>query len=208
MLANEFRFESPLYYQLLQAVSEGKTRWAELASVCDGKPIGPYLSRLEQQYGLIKPVAPMFSTSAKGLRYRLADDYFRFWFRFIEPAAARSLAERQNWAVLKALCTSAWDQFTGLALEDWYRESAWTSGRWTDAGQWWDRKGENEIDLITVNSFEKTIEITEIKRNPKKIRLEILDAKAQAFAKACGQSIHGFRILPVRGLSLENLLTD
>ncbi len=208
VLANEFRVESPLYQRLLQAVAEGKTRWAELTDVCDGKPIGPYLSRLEQQYGLLKTVAPMFSASAKGLRYRLADAYFRFWFRFVEPAAARSLAERQNWPVLKALCSASWDQFTGLALEDWFRESAWTSGRWTEVGEWWDRKGENEIDLVAINTFDKTIEISEVKRNPQKIRLEILDAKAQAFLTACGKSLKGCRLLPVRGLSLEDLLKD
>ncbi len=208
VLANEFRVESPIYYQLLQAVAEGKTRWSELTDVCDGKPIGPYLNRLEQQYGLLKPLAPMFSTSAKGLRYRLSDAYFRFWFRFIEPASARALAERQSWPMLKSLCSAVWDQFTGLALEDWYRESAWASGRWTNVGQWWDRKGENEIDLITVNSLEKTIEIAEIKRNPQKIRREILETKAAAFVNACGKSLKGYRLLPVKGLSLEDLLKD
>ena len=205
VLANEFRVESPLYYRLLQAVADGKTRWAELTDIADGKPIGPYLERLEKQYGLLKRTAPLFSDSARGIRYHLADAYFRFWFRFVEPAGARALAERQNWALLKTLCLSSWDQFTGLALEDWFRESYWASGKWTDVGQWWDRKGENEIDLIAVNSLSKTIEIAEIKRNPQKIRREILELKAQAFLTANGKHLKNYRLNPVRGLSLADL---
>ena len=207
VLANEFRVESPVYYQLLQAIACGKTRWEELADVCPGN-IGPYLSRLETQYGLVKRTAPMFSTSPKGLRYHLADAYFRFWFRFVEPAPLRSLAERQNWPVLRKLCRAAWDQFTGLVLEDWFREAALASGRWTAVGPWWDRRGENEIDLVALNSLEKTVEVAEVKRNPQKIRLEILDEKAQVFLTACGKSLKGARLLPAKGLSLEDMLQN
>ena len=44
-------------------------------------------------------------------------------------------------------------------------------------GNWWDRKGENEIDLIALNEFEHTGIVAEIKRNPNKISLAELQRK-------------------------------
>lgn len=37
------------------------------------------------------------------------------------------------------------------------------SGLYTDIGMYWNRKGENEIDLITLNDLDKTAAIYEIK---------------------------------------------
>ncbi|MBD8983900.1 MAG: hypothetical protein EGR83_17970 [Bacteroides cellulosilyticus] len=38
----------------------------------------------------------------------------------------------------------------------------------TQVGNYWDTKGENEIDLITLNDFEKSGGVAEVKRNPNK----------------------------------------
>ena len=51
-------------------------------------------------------------------------------------------------------------------------------------GGYWDRKGENEIDLVAVNEFEKTAEIVEIKRNIEKIKLDRLKEKSIYFRNA------------------------
>lgn len=46
---------------------------------------------------------------------------------------------------------------------------------------WWDRKGGNEIDLVAVDEFEKRILFAEVKRNPEKIDLGILESKSARF---------------------------
>ena len=51
------------------------------------------------------------------------------------------------------------------------------SGTFTLTGNWWDRKGENEIDLIAINEFDKTGIIAEIKRNRNRIDMEKLERK-------------------------------
>ena len=38
--------------------------------------------------------------------------------------------------------------FSGLMLERYFKEMYIEAGRYTDIGGFWDRKGENEIDLI------------------------------------------------------------
>ena len=46
---------------------------------------------------------------------------------------------------------------------------------------WWDKKGDNEIDLIAADDLDKKIVFAEVKRNPDKINLEALKEKALAF---------------------------
>ena len=41
--------------------------------------------------------------------------------------------------------------------------------RVTSIGNYWDRKGQNEIDMIALNDIDKTAIIAEIKRQKKKI---------------------------------------
>lgn len=205
LLANEFRLESATYERILRAVAEGKTKWAEIVDQLQGQNIAGYMDRLEKQYGLIKKVSPIFSTSTRGVRYAVSDPYFRFWFRFIEPAQYRSLAERGNWDALRAMCLNALDQYTGRTLEDWYHDLYGASPAWTQTGRWWDRQGLNEIDLIAINDLTHQFSIFEIKRNAQKINLALLEQKAQAFEKACAGHLKSFGKPNLVGLSLETM---
>ena len=171
-----------------------------------GLPRAFVVERLEKQYNLISRHNPMFSSSARGLRYRLKDPYFRFWFQFTEPATAQALAERQNWNLLIALFENSWENFSGLTLEDWFRESYLASGDWTQVGSWWDKKGENEIDLVAVNSLTKTLEIAEVKRNREKYNPNLLAHKITLFNNASTPLIGGYKILSPRCLSLNDML--
>ena len=115
--------------------------------------------------------------------------YFRFWFRFIEPAQYQSLAARGNWEALRAICLDAPNQYTGRTLEDWYHDLFGASPKWTRTGRWWDRRGENEIDLIALNDLTGKAVIAEIKRNADKIDMRALAGKAAAFEKAEGRNL-------------------
>ena len=97
----------------------------------------------------------------------------------------------------------AWPDFCGRSLENWFLKHYSESGEWTAVGQWWDKKGENEIDLIAVNELEDKIQFAEIKRNPKKIRLEKLREKAEVFLKNNAKYQKFF--VSFKGLSLEDL---
>ena len=77
------------------------------------------------------------------------------------------------------------------------------TGLWTDVGTWWDKRGENGIDLIAVNSLEKTIEIAEIKRQRNKINMTILSQKAECFLKD-NSKLARFK-LSLKGLSITDL---
>lgn len=74
------------------------------------------------------------------------------------------------------------------------------SGAFTLAGNWWDRKGENEIDLIAVNEFDKTGVVAEIKRNRNRIDMEKLEHKAMSLPSSFKK--FSFKL---QALSLEDM---
>lgn len=208
LLANELRVESAIYERILRAVARGSATWNEIADQLGGKNIAGYMDRLEKQYGLIRKYSPMFSESSRGVRYGIADPYFRFWFRFIEPVQYQSLAARGNWEALRAICLDALNQYTGRTLEDWYHDLFGASPKWTRTGRWWDRRGENEIDLIALNDLTGKAVIAEIKRNADKIDMRVLAGKAAAFEKAEGRNLKKYDRPELLGLSLSNLLEE
>ena len=46
-------------------------------------------------------------------------------------------------------------------------------------GNWWDSKGENEIDIVAVNRIDRTARIAEVKINRNKISMPVLERKSQ-----------------------------
>ena len=76
-----------------------------------------------------------------------------------------------------------YETYTGKTLERYFFESMKEKGGFTLLGQYWDRKGENEIDLLSLDSFDKTCRIYEIKRNKEKYNKEKLAKKACKFSE-------------------------
>lgn len=75
------------------------------------------------------------------------------------------------------------------------------TGRYSQVGKWWDRKGENEIDMLALNEFDHTGMVAEVNRNPRKISLADLQAKVDSLpAKTFGE--YTFSLC---GLSIEDM---
>ena len=55
------------------------------------------------------------------------------------------------------------------------------SGQFTRVGNWWDKRGENEIDLMAINEFNNVGMVAEVKRNERKISMSALEKKLAAF---------------------------
>lgn len=122
VLANEFRIESGIYYSLLRSIAAGMNKWSELHNAVTGQ-IGPYLNRLESQYGLIRRNYPFWAQSTtKNVRYTISDEYFRFWFRFIDTPVMKNLAESQQWEMMRKLCKKDFESLMGRCLESWFRK--------------------------------------------------------------------------------------
>ncbi len=74
---------------------------------------------------------------------------------------------------------------------------------YTRIGGWWDRKGENEIDIVAENELDDTATFFEVKRKAENIDMEKLEAKAAAFMRATGE-FKGYS-LSYKGLSMTDM---
>lgn len=181
LLITEFGKEYGTYFSILQLIASGKIVQSEIDSII-GKNTGAYLVNLEKEYSLIKKNKPMFSKpESRKNRWSLNDNYLRFWFRFIFPN--QSLIEMGKYDLLREYIDQNYEQYSGLLLEKYFRAKMAEEERVTNIGSYWDNKGENEIDLIALNDLDKTAIIAEVKRNPKKIDMTVLQKKADSIKK-------------------------
>ena len=178
----EFKGSSSTYFDILRQIAAGVNERSQLQSRFQ-ENISGYLDRLENVYRLLERVEPLGETGSKRrrIRFEIADELINFWFTFLEPY--------QNYleaGLTDRICSHTLQQFpqwSGRCLERFYRRHFLTTGMFTAAAPWWDRKGENEIDLIGVDALEKKIVFVEIKRNPEKFSVFELQMKSAAFLK-------------------------
>ncbi|MBR5911194.1 MAG: ATP-binding protein [Bacteroidales bacterium] len=199
LMTQEFSDESNTYFSILQLIAGGMTKRSEIDGAMQ-KDMGVYLQNLEKNFLLVKRLKPILAKpNSKVTAYEISDQFLRFWFRFIWPY--QSLIERQQMAALRQNIGKYYEQFSGRTLEQYFQAKAMESGKFTMAGNWWDRKGGNEIDMIALNEFENTGIVAEIKRNPQKISLPTLEEKV----KALPANAFGKYKLTLQGLSIEDM---
>jgi Holliday junction resolvase-like predicted endonuclease len=77
------------------------------------------------------------------------------------------------------------------------------SEQFTRIDSWWDRKGENEIDIITADDLEKVVTFYEVKRQRKELDMKVLKDKVQRFKEVTGE--YDKYNLSVAGLCMEDM---
>ena len=181
LLNQEFSGEFSTYFSIMQVIAAGKTKRSEIDSTLH-KDMGTYLQNLENKYELICRMKPLLAKqNGKVTAYEIHDNFLRFWFRFIYPY--QSLIERNLFSLLRSNITSNYEGFTGRTLERYFQDKVMETEQFTQVGNWWDRKGQNEIDLIAINEFEHSGIVAEIKRNPHKISMTKLQEKTEVLPK-------------------------
>ncbi len=93
--------------------------------------------------------------------------------------------------------------FSGFALERYFQRKLSESGEWTRLGNWWDRKGENELDIVAEDELSGRFLIAEVKRDKRRIVLDDVRNRFELFAKAAGLKRS---IVPeIKAFSLEDM---
>jgi hypothetical protein len=161
-----------------------------------------HLAKLESEYRLIRRKVPVFADpSSRNSVYEIDDCFFRYWFRFVWKNIYLKELERYN--VMRDYALRDYEVFSGHALEGYFREKFMEQGRYSRMGGWWDRKGENEIDIVCENEFSNALDFFEVKRKRREINLKALEGKAAAFF-AKNPTLSG-RKISFSGLSLEDM---
>ena len=201
ILIEEFGKDYGVYFSILSAIARGKTSRSEIESVV-GREIGGYLTKLENEYEVIAKKQPLFEkSSTKNVRYAIEDNFFTFWFRFIYKYSY--MLEIENYEGLKTIINRDYETFSGLMLERYFRRVLIERKAYTRIGGWWDRKGENEIDIVAENEMNNEATFFEVKRKAANIDIEVLKQKAAAFLRATGE-FKGYDI-SYKALSMDDM---
>jgi AAA+ ATPase superfamily predicted ATPase len=181
VLIQEFGKEYTTYFSILTLIAAGKTSRTAIESVIQ-KDVGGFLRRLEEDYLIVQRQRPLFSKpGTRTVRYLIQDEFLRFWFRFIFKHSG--LIELRNFVQLRRLIDRDFTTYTGWVLERLIRQQLAESQQFSSIGQYWQRNGENEIDLIAISDLDRTAIVGEVKLRAKNIDLGILKRKAQAIEK-------------------------
>jgi len=176
ILIEEFGKHFTTYFSILSLISSSKTSRAEIESILE-KNIGGYLDRLENEYSIIKKIKPIFAKEgSRSVKYEIIDNFFNFWFRFIYKN--KSAIEIENYEYIKEIIKRDFSTYSGKMLERFIIEKLKLSNNFSNIGTYWESKNQNEIDIVAINDLEKTMLISEIKINPRKIDINILKQKS------------------------------
>jgi AAA+ ATPase superfamily predicted ATPase len=179
LLVEEFGKDYGGYFTVLSSIASGRTRRTEIEQSLGGSA-GGYISKLEDDYALVMKRQPFNEKSAnKNCIYGITDNFLRFWFRFVWKYAY--LLELRYYGELREIVIRDYRTFSGHALEGYFRSKFIGEHAYTKIGGWWDRKGENEIDLVCENEFAKKLDFYEVKRDSSRFDSALLARKVEAF---------------------------
>jgi len=181
VLVDEFGNDYGNYYSVLSLIASSKTERSEMENMMN-MAVGGYLDRLERDYNIIRRIRPFGAKEgSRNNKYKIEDNFLSFWFRFIYKY--RSAIEIGNFDYVREIVERDYETYSGLILERYFRQKLIESKRFSDIGNYWDRKGENEIDIIAINEMEKHLCFYEVKRNKKRINILALENKANEIVK-------------------------
>lgn len=141
------------YFSVLRAIADGATQFNAIQQRAGiARNLDTMLSRLEELGYVERREAIETASRRPRSSYRIADPFFRFWFRYVFPN--RSRLERGRTDEVLAEIETDMDNFMGSAFEDSCRE--WIE-RYATAepfaaservGSWWSRDGRVEVDVV------------------------------------------------------------
>ena len=162
ILIEEFGTDYVTYFSILTCIASGMKTRSEIENELGNNNIGPYLVKLEDYYKVITKSLPIFAKeNSKKVRYQLNDCFLIFWFRFFYKYQA--LVENKALKALGDIIQRDYSSVSGFMMERYFMKKFQEEGRYI-VGKWWDRKGDNEIDLIVVDPIAKEAWIYELKK--------------------------------------------
>lgn len=199
-LVEDFGSEHRAYFDVLGAIASGYNSRPRIESYLDTS-VGVHLDKLEKDFDIIAKLRPITAKEhSRDIRYRIADEFLSFWFRFIY--SNRSAVEIENYDFIRRVVYRGFDTYSGTQLEELFKAILVESKRFNNIGSYWNSKGEDEIDIVAINDLDKEILIAEVKRQYKRYSETKLILKSKSLLQNLNKK--GYRV-SYRGFSLDNL---
>jgi AAA+ ATPase superfamily predicted ATPase len=192
LLKQEVR-EPAIYNAIITAIAIGSTKLSEIASKAgvETSACTAYIKNLIS-LGIIKRETPFAENTTRKAIYKISDNLFRFWYRFVPDniaAVSRGLTDAVYNKISPLL-----NEYMGAVFEDiciqylWrLREQGNIQIEFTDLGRWWGgdakNKREAEIDIMGTDGADSAL-LGECKWTNEKVGagvLEILAERSQLF---------------------------
>lgn len=161
LLRQELR-EPSTYMAILEAVAGGASRVSEIANEIDrnASSLSRYLQNL-QALGLLEQETPVTDPDGRSI-YRLADQFLRFWFRYVGPN--RSPLEQGHTEPVRETIAETFPTHVSWTFEEVCRQAVRTPSfpiSCSRVGRWW--YDGNEIDVVGIDEQTETIVLGECK---------------------------------------------
>ena len=183
LLKQEVR-EPAIYNAIITAIATGSTKLSEISSKVgeETSACSAYIKNLIS-LGIVKKETPFAEASKRKTIYKIDDNLFRFWYRFIPDNIAainRGLVD----AVYEKVSPKI-SEYMGVVFEDICIQYLWklradgnAAIEFTDLGRWWGndpkKKQETEIDIMGAGDGNCAI-FGECKRTNEKVDAAIFD---------------------------------
>jgi len=179
ILREELR-EPRNYFAILKAIALGKNKISEIANET-GLPKGilhKYLFILEDIHTIQKEVPITEKNPLKSRRgiYKLQDQFFKFWFKYILPNKGNIEESRCDFVLkkIKENFNLIVSENYEIAAKEVIKNHEIRFFPINKIGRWWDRN--EEIDIVALNEKENKILFCEVKWSNKPVGVDIYDS--------------------------------
>lgn len=179
LLLTEFWKSYSIYFSILEAIANGKTKRSEIADYTkiSYDSMGLYLEKLEKVYQYIEKINPIIKQKTVLNRYKIKDNFLFFWFRYIYKKS--NLIEIAKYDELIKFIIDDLDNIKWFIFEKLVKKLIINQNKqnkfiinfekiWNYFDRW-----ENEIDLVCFNEKTKQVVFIECKLNKNKINEKV-----------------------------------
>ncbi len=160
LLKTELR-EYVTYFEILRRLAEGKSSFSELAGSIgvSRTSLSYYLNVLIKDLDIVAREEPIGGRRAI---YKITDNFFRFWFRYVFPN--RTLLEFGEKEPVVERTRKDFNTYMGLVFQDIVKQEIWRLKlpfKPYIVGGWWSKN--TEVDVVAVDSEKRRAVLLEVK---------------------------------------------
>lgn len=162
LLKQELR-EPTIYNSIITAIANGNAKLSNISNAThlETSTCNKYITTLIN-LGIIKKVVPVIDKSRKKIQYRITDNFYRFWYRFV-PKNMTAISSNTIEKIYNSVIDSYLSDYMGLVFEDICKDYLL---RYSDnlpiniveIGEWWGNnpktRKEVQLDIVAIDTKE------------------------------------------------------